>query len=69
MMQNFSQPIDTGCFHLKISNMMVSKPETRKAVNKLRVSNAETKDPALWSIKTRAGNRYSLVKTFHEMFY
>ena len=69
MPQQFSQSVDTGCFHFKIGDAVRTERKLGKAVDQLRVAEPEAQDPALGTIKSRAGNRNTMVEVIDEMFY
>lgn len=64
----FPQTIDGRCFHFKISDSVIAKTKICEVIDQLRITEAQTKYPALRTIKARAGYRDALVIVFCKMF-
>src|SRR5690606_20122840 len=68
MAEQFTETVDCRGFHFKISDPVLPEAEIGEAVDKLRVSDSESKYASLGAVESGAGDGDALMKVFHEVF-
>src|SRR5687767_13010421 len=67
MSQYPAQAVNAGGFHFKICYAVMSEIKMRESLNKVRTAQAKSQYSPLGTVESWTGNRYALVKIFHEM--
>ena len=67
MTEQLSQSIDTGRFHFKIGDAVLSEAKSGKPVDQVGLAEAQPEDAPLGGIEPRTGNGNAMIKIAHKM--